>query len=134
MRTVQPLAVLVVSPSPQSAATVSGMLQGISIDVLRSRDCGTAFARIASSKVSVVICDAVLPDGTWKDVIEFMWRVESSSVLIVTSELADEYLWAEVLNLGGYDVLAQPFDRAEVTRVVTSALGRLLVSPGGARS
>jgi hypothetical protein len=30
-------------------------------------------------------------------------------------------LWAEVLNCGGYDVLAQPFDRTEVERVVTSA-------------
>ncbi len=38
--------------------------------------------------------------------------------LIVTSRLADEGLWAEVLNLGGYDVLAQPFDAEEVYRVV----------------
>ena len=34
---------------------------------------------------------------------------------------ADEHLWAEVLNLGGYDVLAEPFERDEMVRVVTSA-------------
>jgi DNA-binding response OmpR family regulator len=38
--------------------------------------------------------------------------------LIVASRLADEYLWAEVLNLGGYDVLAKPFNAEEVRRVV----------------
>jgi DNA-binding response OmpR family regulator len=38
--------------------------------------------------------------------------------LIVTSRLADDELWAEVLNLGAYDVLAQPFDPDEVYRVV----------------
>jgi DNA-binding response OmpR family regulator len=27
-------------------------------------------------------------------------------------------LWAEVLNLGGYDVLSKPFDPVEVRRVV----------------
>jgi len=48
--------------------------------------------------------------------------VRASSVLVVTSKFPDESLWAEVLNLGGYDVLAQPFDREEVTRVVRSAV------------
>jgi hypothetical protein len=32
----------------------------------------------------------------------------------VISRLADEYLWAEVLNLGGHDVLAKPLRQAEV--------------------
>jgi len=42
--------------------------------------------------------------------------------LIVTSNAGDEALWAEGLNLGGYDVLAQPFDQSEVARVMTSAV------------
>jgi FixJ family two-component response regulator len=42
-------------------------------------------------------------------------------MLIVTSGLADAHLWAEVLNLGGYDVLAKPFDDQEVQRVVAGA-------------
>jgi len=41
--------------------------------------------------------------------------------LIVTCRLADEYLWAEALNVGAYDVLAKPFDAAEVNRVVSLA-------------
>jgi DNA-binding response OmpR family regulator len=42
-------------------------------------------------------------------------------LLIVTSRLADERLWAEALNLGAYDVLAKPFDKREVIRTVTAA-------------
>jgi hypothetical protein len=41
--------------------------------------------------------------------------------MIVTSRLADERLWAEVLNLGGYHLLAKPFDASEVVRVVGTA-------------
>jgi hypothetical protein len=33
----------------------------------------------------------------------------------------DDRLWAEALNLGAYEVLVQPFDPEEVTRVVFSA-------------
>jgi DNA-binding response OmpR family regulator len=42
-------------------------------------------------------------------------------LLLVVSKHADENLWAEVLNLGGYDVLLKPFERAEVVRVVGMA-------------
>ena len=70
----------------------------------------------------VVICERSLPDGDWKDLVGKTPR------LIVTSHAADEALWAEVLNLGGYDVLAQPFDEQEVRRVVAMA-GRVPERP-----
>jgi DNA-binding response OmpR family regulator len=114
--------VLVVSPSRNRA--LSGILKGVScpLTVLHSPDCEQALAHFADSRISVVICETVLPDGSWKDLLASMARAKASSVLVVTSQLADESLWAEVLNLGGYDVLAQPFDREEVTRVVRSAV------------
>jgi DNA-binding response OmpR family regulator len=113
--------VLVVSPSLNRA--LSGILEGTSckLTVLHSPDCEQALAHLTQSMISVVICEALLPDGSWKDLLEHIRHGRASPVLVVTSQLADESLWAEVLNLGGYDVLAQPFDREEVTRVVRSA-------------
>src|SRR6266536_6407951 len=63
-----------------------------------------------------------LTDGAWRDILQHTLQEKSLPVLIVTSQVANDSLWAEVLNLAGYDVLAQPFDREEVTRVVTSAV------------
>ena len=48
-------------------------------------------------------------------------RLPTPPLLIVTSRLADEYLWAEALNLGAYDVVAKPFDSHELIRVVSFA-------------
>jgi len=42
-------------------------------------------------------------------------------MLIVASRTADEYLWAEALNLGAYDVLSKPYRAAEVVRVLSMA-------------
>jgi hypothetical protein len=39
----------------------------------------------------------------------------------VASRLADDKLWVDVLNLGGSDVLALPFDHDEVIRSVSLA-------------
>jgi hypothetical protein len=44
----------------------------------------------------------------------------------VTSSCADEYLWAEVLNLGGFDVIAQPFNPEELRHILLSACLRRL--------
>jgi DNA-binding response OmpR family regulator len=114
--------VLVVSPTLNRALFT--ILEGASwpVTVLHSSDCEQALAQLADSRISVVICETPLPDGSWKDLLACMARAKASSVLVVTSKLADESLWAEVLNWGGYDVLAQPFDREEVTRVVRSAV------------
>jgi len=80
--------------------------------------CREAFAAIAEQEPDAVVCEASLPDGSWKDLLEALSRRVNPPYLIVTSHLADEYLWAKVINLGGYDVLAKPFDAEEVRRVV----------------
>jgi DNA-binding response OmpR family regulator len=37
---------------------------------------------------------------------------------VVATWLADDRLWAEVLDLGGFDVLQKPFEARELFRVV----------------
>jgi len=64
----------------------------------------------------VVICDGSESDSNWRLLVREMGELASPPALIVSSRLADERLWAEVLNLGGYDVLSTPFDRREVLR------------------
>jgi DNA-binding NtrC family response regulator len=80
--------------------------------------CREAIAAITEQELDVVLCEARLPDGDWKDLLDDLSRRANPPYLIVTSRLADDSLWAEVLNLGGYDVLAKPFVSEEVCRVV----------------
>jgi DNA-binding response OmpR family regulator len=80
-----------------------------------------AIAYLAKNPVAAVMCECALEDGTWKDVLKHCSTCGEPPLLIVTSRLADDYLWAEVLNLGGYDVLAKPFRAAEVLHVLASA-------------
>ena len=70
----------------------------------------------------VMICDRDLPDGSWRLLFDHTETLARAPKFIVSSRTADDYLWAEVLNLGGHDVLAAPFDEREVSRVVGSAV------------
>jgi DNA-binding response OmpR family regulator len=80
---------------------------------------GLTFLR--QNQVPVVICDAELDATNWHRLLSRSADLQDPPCLIVSSRLADERLWAEVLNLGGYDVLCTPFEREEVLRVSTLA-------------
>ncbi len=47
----------------------------------------------------VMITERDLPDGNWKAVLEMVNRTPKPPVVIVISRLADDYIWAEALNL-----------------------------------
>jgi DNA-binding response OmpR family regulator len=72
----------------------------------------------------VVIVERDLPDGSWRTLHNRLIQMPFPPTLVVTSRLADERLWVEVVNLGGFDVLAQPFYAREVLRSVNSACSR----------
>ena len=79
------------------------------------------YERLRSGSYSAVICEHNLPGGCWKDVLVELEDWSPSPPLIVTSRHADNHLWAEVLNLGGYDVLLTPFEELEVVFLLTQA-------------
>ena len=76
---------------------------------------------LCEERTPVVICQSHLPDGNWQDVLGQTAILPDAPRLIVTSTQADEHLWAEVLNMGGYDVLTTPFDRNELLWAVLAA-------------
>jgi DNA-binding NtrC family response regulator len=91
------------------------------------RVCGFREARALLNQdlVRVVVCERALPDGDWRDLLDAAPSRQCPPPIIVTSCLADERLWAEVLNLGGYDVLAKPLDRDEALRAIGLAWERM---------
>jgi DNA-binding response OmpR family regulator len=87
----------------------------------RAQGCREARPLIRRNLPRVIVSERDLPDGDWKDILGLAAARKDPPVVIVTSRLADESLWSEVLNLGGYDVLAKPLDRSEVQRTIKLA-------------
>jgi DNA-binding response OmpR family regulator len=82
---------------------------------------GSALALLQDRPIPVIITERDLRLGDWKDVLAAMQQLPHQPLLVVTSRLADEHLWVEVLNLGGHDVLAKPFQAANVQWALESA-------------
>src|ERR1043166_4185544 len=106
---------LSVSPLYKDHAMLSRLLGTKFVTIRRVRNCREAIEALELEAASVVICTRDLPDGSWEDVLNRALVLKPAPPVIVTSRVADERLWASVLNLGGFDVLLKPFDTREVT-------------------
>lgn len=110
--------VLAVCPLATDRKRLREIFRGARIRLHESATWRDGTEKLRRCRPQIVICEAVLPDADWKEVLR---RTESLAVaprIIVVSTHADESLWAEVLNLGGYDVLPMPLVEDEVIRVV----------------
>ena len=64
------------------------------------------------------------PMEEWLDVLHLAREYPREVEVIVTDPQADARFWAEALNLGAYDLLAQPFYEPEVRRILYNACSR----------
>jgi DNA-binding NtrC family response regulator len=114
--------VLFVSPFLQDAYSLAQMLDGVSLPLVHAQSFKDAASKLETDNFQVVLTEANLEDGTWLDVLKIARATNTE--LVVTHPWADARFWAEAINMGAYDLLAQPFFSTEVRRVLTSASGR----------
>ena len=110
--------VLFVSPYVQDANSLAEMLDEGST-VVHASSLKDAVSRLRAANFGVVLTEAKLDDGNWLDLLELTRRLGTE--LVVTDAWADAQFWALAINMGAYDMLAQPFHGAEVRRVLASA-------------
>jgi DNA-binding NtrC family response regulator len=114
--------ILLVSPTERRQKLIS-ILSSEGMEVLVADGVEDAKRRLARPRAcDVVFVDAELPDGSWRDVLDFvtMHRTAAREV-VVGSRCGDEQLWAEVIQCGAFDLIPEPFEKQEVLRIFRSA-------------
>jgi DNA-binding NtrC family response regulator len=118
----QQLTALFVSPSVSDHSVLRNIFSLRSTWLLQSAyTCSDAFSLLGRESIPVVICDGDLPDDNWRILMEMEEGIVKPPRVIVSSRKVNERLWGEVLQLGGYDLLAMPWDSREVLRAISLA-------------
>jgi DNA-binding NtrC family response regulator len=108
------------SKSKADCRTLREVAGLVSQSVVSCADVQQARKAIRQYDPEIVVCEAQVRESkNWQELLE---EAQAQSLMLVVSRHADERLWAEVLNLGGFDVLALPFDRDELRRALSPAL------------
>jgi len=98
------------------------LLQGKDLQISTASDFLEARRKLRDETFDILLADAELHDGTWRDILRLNLRLHQPCEMIVCSPSGDEELWAEALQRGAYDLLVEPFSRQEVYRIIRSAL------------
>jgi DNA-binding NtrC family response regulator len=112
---------LAISQNERDLAFLEYMFDDANWTLYKSRTYREAMLQLNRDRVSIIICECQLPDGGWKDVLSHLAPWSDRPRLIVISNHADEHLWSEVLDLGGFDVLATPLKETETAYAIGAA-------------
>jgi DNA-binding response OmpR family regulator len=117
--------ILSLSANCNDHAELQDSLAGISCRTITANGLQDGLQLLQKGGISIVVCDSSLGDDAWREILNRIPPRSSSPALIVSSSCADEHLWTEVLNLGGFDVIAKPFQTEELRYVIQTAAGTL---------
>jgi DNA-binding NtrC family response regulator len=121
--------------SPERRRTLESNLESLNVQVLPASSCQEARVLLKNHPpVKIVITEVSLVDGNWCDVFRYLVDNDVHASVVVSSRLADERLWSEVLWRGAYDVLVEPYEADEVRRIVEGALRAVAALPNGMRT
>jgi two-component system response regulator PilR (NtrC family) len=121
--------ILFVSGHRDDAREISQMLQPLRMAIDHADSLQQARAQLRQDDYDVLLTEAALPDGSWLDALHLARECPQDLQVIVTDLHADARLWSEALNLGAYDLIAQPFYEPEVRRILYNACSRRTCEP-----
>src|SRR5438045_1275154 len=116
--------ILFISGRHEDARHLSQMLHALPLKLEHVPSLRQARSHLNRQEYDLILTEASLPDGNWLDVLHLTRETPKETEVIVTDPLADARFWAEALNLGAYDLLAQPFYEPEVRRILSNACSR----------
>jgi hypothetical protein len=87
--------------------------------IAQTRTCADSVSFVKRNRVAVAVCDATLPDGSWRDAALAFRSVAAPPALVVVGR--DGALTKEVAAIGGFDTLIGPRQDSEMIWTVADA-------------
>ena len=113
--------VLIVSARTENGKALIRILSDLPVNVFSAASIGQAREIMATHPVEMIFCEEFLPDGSYRELLEHVTAVNSSTAFVVTLCTGewDEYL--EAIRLGATDVLRCPLRSIDLELVLVRA-------------
>ncbi len=113
--------ILVISARVDDRRGLDPILNGTEWSVVDAADIVRAIDALKRSAFPIVLFDRDLAGGAWQDTLRMLRAASDRACVILLSNVSDEYLWNEVISLGGFDVLTRPFHKDQVVSMLDFA-------------
>ena len=98
-------------------------LEEAGMEVSFARNCREALRKLNEGlHYDLVLVDSRISGGSWREILQFVRDTRTPYEVIICSRFGDEQLWAEMIEMGAFDLIPEPYDRLEVLRILQAAL------------
>jgi hypothetical protein len=123
------ISVLSLSPSQNDHAVLERTFRSSSLTLYPncrltlqpSRTLASTLAVLRTHRIPIVLCDDDAYPEAWREILRACQLLPAPPCVIVTSRLAGDRLWMDLLNEGAFDLLSKPLNPSDVMRIIHSA-------------
>ncbi len=116
--------ILVLCEDSEMRCALAEALPRTAYDLLLASTISEAQAHPDPELISLVFCQDLLPDGSFRDVLRSLNNAGVHPPVIVCSLLGEIDQYLEAMQLGAFDFIPAPYRQSEVRAIVANALGR----------
>jgi DNA-binding NtrC family response regulator len=113
--------ILVASPELESRRALTATLNQEGWDTVCASRVTECRDIVAAQSISLVLCDRCLADGTYRDLLAAVRSLNHKVRVIVMSRVADWDEYLEVLQHGGFELIASPCRPTDVMWAIIQA-------------
>jgi DNA-binding NtrC family response regulator len=119
----RPSRVLIVEDQEEIAEILGEMVETLGHEVRFAATLNDAVATVRAEAPDAILLDIVLPDARETQGLDQLKAVGPKIPIIMVTANVDEDLGRELLKRGAFDYIMKPFDRDQLDRALTAALG-----------
>jgi two-component system nitrogen regulation response regulator GlnG len=116
--------ILIVEDQEEIAEILGEIVESLGHHVRFAPTIADAVATVRADAPDAILLDVVLPDARETQGLDALRAAGPSIPIVMVTANVDEDLGRELLKRGAFDYIMKPFDRDQLDRALTAALGR----------
>ena len=113
--------VLLASSREEDRRDLEAILEGTRWKLTAAGSRAEAEQALGDLDVPIVLCDRDLQGSCWQENVRALATARRGACVILLSNVSDPYLWDEMVQRGGFDVLTRPFEKQAVLSMLLFA-------------
>jgi len=116
---------LIVTSRAEDVSELNEILRETSWLVTEVSSLDDAAAKLKAAALPIIFYDRDAAGVCWQETIERLIAARKGACVVLVSNVADQYLWEEVVQRGGFDLLPRPFRKDQVLSTLAFAHAHL---------
>jgi DNA-binding NtrC family response regulator len=115
--------ILIVEDQEEIAEILGEIVESLGHDVSFAPTIAAAVTAVRTDALDAILLDVVLPDARETEGLDALRAASPSIPIVMVTANVDEDLARALLKHGAFDYIMKPFDRDQLDRALTAAIG-----------